>query len=297
MIRTVTFDFYRVTIKDSAQPFEEILTSVGSIVPSQRNVDYKDHFIRLQEIEFRDPVYLGYLVKVRMSDLPLVVGKSDDDVKPLSSSLKKDQGLGDETFFLYDPLTKVLILQKNRAGVGPFGFVYYFEKKVANISEIELYPIMELEALQKLQKMAVIRKFELSFAKPENFTYLRESKIPLSQVLDLMDEQGANTIHVRLSMGHKKGSMVSDLKNQILKFLRITRSLNSEPHRLRITGRLYSEDGPREVVDLIEQKMVERANIPVIDRHLDKNHCYKELYKLYLKRRESLQEMFSKCGD
>ncbi len=78
--------------------------------------------------------------------------------------LDDDEGLGEETAFLYDPATHCLTIQRNRFGVSANAFATYCTEIGAFESALNLEPIISADAIARLQEFDRVNRLTIKVA-------------------------------------------------------------------------------------------------------------------------------------
>ncbi len=292
MDKKIKIDFFLVELPDdSSMSFHEIIKAVLKDKPrhSQRNVRSYDHFIRLQDTQAIKNLYIGTMLRIRMNDIPPVAGL-DGSLQNLD--LKKDQGLGEETFFLYSPKLRVILVQRNWNGVRASGLAYYFEQ-LSGITPIELTPVLEPDVVARLSRMNVIRNFVVKIARPDNAQIYKDQGLSMSSMVRLMNESSAAYAEFNLTMGRKKGSLSPEnIIEQAKTILRIHSKDEKQVEKLIVSGKQYLDE-PTETLDLLKHRVIETAFVREENRRLSSADCRENLLQVYLKRETALKEMFT----
>src|SRR5580704_9270886 len=112
---------------NGAPPFEDLVQLVEeSPRDDGRNLEIGPDPARLQESGIWNHCHEGEMVRIRMDMLPR---KASLDGALEDLDFEDDEGLGEETAFLYHPPTQVLALQRNRSGVSASGLAWYVKEK------------------------------------------------------------------------------------------------------------------------------------------------------------------------
>jgi len=294
MSKTLTFDFYEVEVSNSGgRSFQDLLQQVHNTSPSDssRVVTYGSTPIRLQNTSFSAAHYwLVEMIKIRMDNVPI---KASLDGETEAIELEDDEGIGEETIFLFDVPTGILTLQRNRYGVSASTLAFYFEQAAEGAS-ITLMPVLEGEALKKVEAMQTFRSFEFRVAAPKNMGMLKGVDKGVRAMMELTQQYEAPHILVQLSMG--RGNRLGTLSGMVIHEAKRLLSYNQADanvvERLVVTGK--SEGGETKVIDLLNHRMVEKVAIQTQDdRRLlapEREHAVlnawqtrrDEIYTLYL---------------
>ena len=205
MTRKLKVDFFKVVLPDDfSDSFESVLNAVN-VSPNDhtRNAIRNACPFRLQEAWQTEDCWKGEMIRIRMDQLP-IKAKLSGDVS--SIDLEDDEGIGEETAFLYHVPTRVLTIQRNRYGVSAGVFAWYFEKK-GSVESIELQPILQKDGLQRLANIKDVRKLSLNIAGTENMAVFKDSGKSVESMLSLIDQCKSPNLTLTFSMGKQQGSL------------------------------------------------------------------------------------------
>jgi len=149
MQKQMIIDLYQVEMPDNSPlTFEQLLAQVCRIPTDEtRNVQKDRYPIRCHSLRPRRGFFEGEMIRIRMDEVPVKASLAGE-IEPFE--LDDDEGVGEETGFLYNIPLRVLILQRNRAGVSASAFAWYF-KNIGNLAEyIYLNPIIIRDVLDRL---------------------------------------------------------------------------------------------------------------------------------------------------
>ncbi len=203
-------------------------------------------------------------------------------------TLNDDEGIGERTAFLYHIPTRVIILERTQSGVSIIGFTKYFQYMSGINEPISVDPVLNGNAMTKLNRMREIQKFEIRIAGLDNPGQLfAGSDEAVNEIARIANTFRAPSLSLVVSMAQKRDDSLS-LENVLQtarRFLTITESYrgsNSVNNRLRanvirITGST-DEDHGRLLVDLIKDRMRHEVSINYGGRGIP-----------YLERRQALQ--------
>lgn len=289
MTRKLKVDFFKVVLPDDfPHPFEYVLNAVNDSPNNDtRNAIRNACPFRLQEAWQTRDCWKGEMIRIRMDQLPIKAKLSGD----LSSiDLEDDEGIGEETAFLYHVPTKVLTIQRNRYGVPAGVFAWYFEEK-GSVESIELQPILQKDGLQRLADMKVVRKMSLNIAGVENMTAFKGLGQGVESMLGLMNQFESPNLTLTVSMGKQRGSL-KWVKSFAQSFAKLNQQGENSIHKFEISGK--TEDGEKSVLDLIEYRMVEEIEVELRSgRTISSSEREYAVQKAFSSRKQELLEMFS----
>lgn len=284
--KTFNFDFYYLKIPNSNKRFEDLLQHVSNSANDQsRNLKRSDgDLIRLKHatINSWNDCCEGSLVKNRISNTP--PGKMDLQGKDSPLDLKEDEGIYEETAFLYNPRLSVLLLQRNKTAVLDGDFVRYFKAKGGTNCEIELSPILKKDVLDRLDKLTEVKKLVIKLKGPENLTPLKGQEGLLDlQMLELAKELRAVEYTISVSSGRKKENFLSSKAKDIAKkIFRHSSEQSLEVKKIEIGG--INQDDERDYLDLISDRMTEKHSIKYTGKHIlytDKQDALRKIWEKY----------------
>ena len=256
----VKADFYRVSVGNGPD-FAEIVRFASTKTGAARTVFVrKDNPVRLEEFREENGLIEGDLERIRLQNIPhrakIQGGRRELDLEP-------DEGLGEDTAFLYVTELKVLVLQRNWFGAGASTFSTYFQriyreqnKKV----EIELRPIATEDPLGRLSSLS--RVTQLSIAVDVGDTgraavqAMRDAGI--GDVTDFVSESDAGRIDIIYKAKPQGGSL---RKNAVMPCVRSLLNLvapGTAARRIRVIG---ESDEDQVVVDLLLDRVQVKEQI------------------------------------
>lgn len=288
--KTMWVDFYRVVMPPGITVDFTDLLDRAMQAGEQRFQRKTPNVHFLSEIQRDQDAVLGLMVKIRMEDFPRRV-RLDGTIEDLP--LRDDEGLGEETSFLFSERHQVLLLQRNGHGTRATTFLWYLEN-VTGVQPLELQPVLGEDALRKLQRMTVIRRFEVALARGDNPEMLRGHGYSVNRMVDLIDNFAAARIQVELSMGNspRRASMnrisVVETARQLLG---LRRDGESRVKRLIVTGK-EDTDEPQEPLDLIRNRMQERISVERTGRRIQAATCRDGLREAFRNRADELDRLF-----
>ena len=247
------------------------------------------HYLR--DLTKRDDLVYGLVVKIRMRDVP-VLARLDGYVGDLP--LRPDEGVGEETSFLYSARHNILAMQRNGHGTRASTFLAYLEY-ITRVEPLELQAVLGEDAMRTLRRMTVIRRFEVRLANRESPEDLRGRGLSIDRMIDLLSHFAAARIDVSLGMTGEprfKTMNIGNVLDAALSLLRLRSEDDRRVTRLRVLGK-SEENEPLEVLDLIENRMREEVPVERDGRRITPAVCRDALTKAFMARRDELDRMFS----
>ena len=290
MQKKVSADFFRVKMPDDEpRVFTGLLAGLLKDKPNlaDRNLRLGGYWYRLQFLEQKGSLWLGSFIRIRMDDLP-GIAKLSGDTRELN--LDQDEGLDDETSFVYTQRYGAIVIQRNFQAVRP-GTVETYINKIADC-DLSFEVILQRDAFERLGRMKLIRSFDFRLASPTNPVYKNVRAV--RGILDSAEYLGALRAGVVLSMGRGKGSLTPSRIIDAARTLAQLHGRQAEVEKVLVKGSRGLPDEPLETIDLLEYRLVEEFKVETIDRRLPGPEIRKELASALSRQDEELREQFGK---
>lgn len=291
MSKKVRVDFYRVDTKNPSVLFEDVIQKISAFPQDEsRNVVIRGFPIRLQDSSSQRPgCWWGDLVRIRMNNIPTKASLSGE-VEPLD--LEDDEGLGEETAFLYHIPTKVLMIQRNRLGVSAAAFSTYC-KKICQLSEdIDFDPILRGDVLTRLRQMSIIRRFDVKTARLEDLSILKGQDLGVNEILNIGDIFGALNVSLTVSVGKKKKMSLENVITTAISLFRHASANTGNVKKIEISG-ANDEDEKSETIDLLEYWITAEIDIDPADlRLVSYAERLQALEQAWNQKKDEIQQMF-----
>lgn len=242
-IKRINFDFFKVISPNS--DFRKQLEEIQNMSIEKRNRMVLGNRVRLEFMNIENGMWLGTLVKVREGVLPRAAfyDKGVEDI-----SLKPNQGIGEETTFLYDPYFEVIIAQYNHHGLKFDAMAEYF-RIITLDKEIDFEIIIEPDAYRRLMSFGEVKKFEMKIAAPTSTDFMQghEMNQSLEKGIELAKTFNAPNISVEISKGYAKEKIS---RKSVMGTVRNLLKQKKNVKKCRVTGARQGE-----VFDLIDEKL------------------------------------------
>jgi hypothetical protein len=252
-MKQISIDFYRVTMPNGAPTFEHLIQQVSAMpYDDTRNLEIGANPARLQESGVWNHCHEGEMVRIRMEMLPR---KASLDGALEDLNFDEDEGLGEETAFLYHPPTMVLAIQRNRIGVSASALTWYFKEKGRIEEPIEIAPVLQRGVMERLAQMQTVRRLEISVAGLDRGLILQNRGHGVADIVRLSEELRAPKVSISLSMGHqRRGGLSLERALAIARNLReLAFDHRNEVQKIEIAGIDAADE--KIVLDLIEERM------------------------------------------
>lgn len=250
--KLLNIDFYRVKVEDkSNRTFVDLLEEMNKMPDDACRAQHRtDDAVRLQVLKKGHTYWRGDMLRIRMNESP-VKAKLSGETKEID--LDEDEGLGEETAFMYHIPTGILVLQRNRIGVSASAMAKYF-RILCKAKAVTLECILKEDALKRISQMETIRTFEIHFAGVDSGQSLKGKGHAAKTMYSMLSEFQAPNASIKLSVGRKKGTLqnvvsaITDLFGD--------QSTPSDVKRVVVIGK-DDDDADKTFIDLLQDRLTE----------------------------------------
>lgn len=291
MSKKINFDFYKVSMPDQSLKLEDIFKKLVSLPIQDRIQEVRSYpvFLHQAECVWRQ-CWEGDIIRLRMDDLP-VKGNLSGNIENLIFS--EDEGIGEQTAFLFHPSTRILLLQSNQSGVLCPTFIKYFEMMGGLKEQIFIDPVIQSRTMEKLDRMNDIQKFEIRVAGLDKMSIFRNQNLAVDELIKLSEEFRAPSITMNLAKTRRKQEslFLNSVKDTAMTMLRINSQYKQEVKKLRISGSIGEEE--QIYIDLLQDRMRESIIVKK-KRTLDYSERRLALRQSWERREEEIFSMYGK---
>ncbi len=284
MAKKIKVHFYQLEIaENSGVSFEKILTQVASLAREDRYKSTVFYPVYLYDVSLTSQdIWEGELIRHRMDELP-VIGNSKCEIKDMV--LSDDEGIGEQTAFIYHPTTSILALQAGQYTISASGFAKYFELFDPRISKrLKLSPVFQIDTMLRFTNMVNVYELDVSIAGVGNMSYDGNTEHGLNEVLELNEAFSSHNISFKLT-GNIKQKKSLNFK-EILNFVDSLFLNKKHLNKVKVKG---SSDDSDDVysLDLLKDRMVEEVyittssktrNIPYAERQFALREAWKHRF-------------------
>lgn len=284
---TIKVDFYRVEISNTGNlSFENLIQQVLDKPRLDRIVTINAAPIWLVEASINNDCVEGDLIRLKMRDIP-VKGSLQGIVENIH--LTENEGLGIQSAFLYHIPTKVLLLENRKSGIYHSNFARYLSQINQENPPILINPILQLEALKKLDRMTDIRKVDIRVAGLDNLAILGNDDYAVKEITEMGKYFQSPYLSLQLSVGkaRKKSLSLEKVKNFVTNLFD---SGENQVEKLTITGN--ADDDESLYLDLLRDRMREEISHNSSSRTLsykERRDCIKSAWN---RRKQEIIEMY-----
>lgn len=274
MERTVTFRFYKIgRHKESDPSLLSVLDEIAKLKPRKKREQLidTDFVVRLEEYEKSGPnAVVGEIIRVQTTNMPSEV--EDDGRVPLTT----ENPLGHGIVFRFDHAKSVLGIQHDPRIVSAGRFLDYVQTcwPEANYT---ILPMLKPAAWERFNK-GEITKLVFRLANPENLGSIGDAHASAAAGIRAMGEAyDAPSVKVELSMGsgRRHGHLAEAVKGLAKG---IVNSAKEGAFGVEALQAVAYVDDARDEIDLIEERLKVRENLPLDDKDPEKNYKIKKAF-------------------
>jgi len=221
LTKVLNADFFVPAIYSLAP--QRLEDAIGRIVAmaegEERTMQSNDMPVYLERHEQHGELHVGMMTRLRTGD-PAIKGSVGRALERIP--LDPDESLASCTAFAYHPTHNILVLERNRLGVGAAVLGAYFATKGEINGLLALDLIVDPRAITRAEGFDTIRSLEISLARPGLIADLGLRDETWAGANAIAQQLDAPKISVKLSMGHGTGSLsVRQTRGLINQFKRL----------------------------------------------------------------------------
>ena len=233
------------------------------------------------------------MLRIRLNEAPVKAklnGQTSDIV------LDQDEGLGEETAFLYHLATDLLLMQRNRSGVSASALAKYL-KVLCKARDVTFECVLKPDALERITHMQTIQTFEIQFAGVQNGQNLKNKGHSAKAMYQMLDEFQAPNATIKLSAG-KKQNTLQNVANAVTQlFGNQAEGAPKEVRRVIVVGNDGNDD-ERAIVDLFQDRLSEFVQVEVKDgERISNAQRFKALTTAWERNQAYLESTYKNPGE
>jgi hypothetical protein len=215
----VKFDYFRVVFRPVNAPenapdvnydLRPLIHKISLLELPDRAIPYKQEKARLDLHSFNPGTSYWDLYFSRLRDFNLPT-RAREDAPSEPFDLDDDEYIGENVSALYDEDHHILMIQRNKFGLGPSAIVDYFNHFNDDQSiEICLRPISIPDPRSKVRSAKYLRKLRIRFADLDKRQTI-ERGVSLNKWLSIFDEHESISGEIILSVGRQRKLTLSNL--------------------------------------------------------------------------------------
>jgi hypothetical protein len=287
---TLRIGFHRVVVNSrESMPFERIL-EMGQLLPDDetRTVSRPDGPIRLQFARPSANAWAGELMRIRLGE-QAKKANINGHVEPIA--FEDDEGLGEETAFLYDPELRIIVYHERKGGVSLTNAGRYF-KAVGRVRSVEFQPVPKPELQERLRRMIVVREFIVHLAGVDNGRAYRGLGHSALALFGAANEFNATEAKFELSVG--KGNSLQRAKETIAELMHPDNEARENVSKVILIGSESENDSQEEVINLIDDRLVVPVTMELKDGGLTNSHRHAAVFDAWITHRDSLAAYYAR---
>lgn len=260
---SIRCDFYRVILDESqtGKGFRDLIAEIGGSPNNRKRLHStkNDHPIKLDEVDKKGRLVFGDMIRIRMDKVPT---KASLDGGKKKFDLARNEGVGEETAFLYDPKLNIMAVQVGREGVRAHAIQDYFQAK-CSAPGLRLEPILTSEGYKRLLAMKRCSSIEVSVAAANNAALLESEDVAVTSINKLMSRFQGLKVHYVVSMNRKRGTL-AEFHKAAMEILKLKDVSGIELSKVELTGK-EDDEARSSTIDLLPYRMFERVEVPLED--------------------------------
>lgn len=248
MATNICVDIYQVEFAgDLGEVIRSILEDVED--DDSRTTDINGVPTRLQQVQRSDDFgWEGEFVRIRLNNLPSRTKLSGAQT---DLELDDDEGLGENTAFLFDPKKKHLLVQTFRSSVTASAMRRYFSEFTGKVGPVFLHPVLRKDAMERLARLSESKKLVIQVAADDRMQGYDTENDAVESVLKLAKYLRSPSIEVTASIGHRGGSLSPKRVFAAVKeLLKMGDTTTNRVEKLKVAG-----DKASQLIDVLEFKL------------------------------------------
>lgn len=264
---TVTIDFYGTEdVEGRPLDISGLIVRSAELPFAQRRMDFGDSFVCLHDVHHHGLFVRGEVLRAKMTDVPEKVNRNDG--QPRDLGLLADEGIAHRAHFFYDGRNRVLLFQRERNVRSP-AFVHSVSGPVQENFGLSL--IFKRDALERLDRMRVVRRIAFRVARPDDPRALIGNDVSAGRAIDLLNDLGGVEVEVNVSVGRSRARALD--RNAVLRVANALFGRREQEVRKIIVSGKEDPEGGTETLDLLEDRLVYSSPIDFRRRRLDPRQC------------------------
>lgn len=258
-------------------------------------IEHSDGFVNLYSLEERHNRYvLGTFVYIQTDNIP--PSYNEDSKQPSELNIGEFDGLGYDSSFIYDRVTRIIGLESKKPGTS-LKSVQEFIIKNFGLRGGNFKVVVMPDEYEKFIESREFSRLEIDLAIPNNDVgLLKPGEQNADKLLEIMSSLKATKTKIIMSNGHsrKRKLSLSDVKEFVNSLMNSNNINEHSPNikAIKITG-IDAETDHNHVFDLITNRLITQIEIDKKKKIGDFDIIlkYNTLEGDYLSRREQLERL------
>ncbi len=226
------------------------------------------------------------MIRIRLGEEPKRANLRGK-VEPIT--FDEDEGLGEETAFVYDPELQMVAYHEHRGGVSLTNTARYF-KAVGKVRSIDIKPVLRPDVIERVDRMGTVREFIVHLAGMHDGHRLRGFGRPALSLFEAKDAFQAPKAKFHMSVG-REGSL-QHVREAIAEFMQADDATKEQVKKLVVIGSEAEGDDHQEVIDLIQDRLVVPMEVDLRGGRLSDTRRRGAVYDAWLAQRDGLRAAY-----
>ena len=253
---------YKVLLeKTDTKSFEKALKDCAAKSLRERLYDHGSVRLRLEDCHSRNGLLELNFVSLRLGSAPVRVA---EDRPAAEINIADDEFFGEETACLYDPGSGYLLIQYNHYGPRISGIretLRYGDNGERH--GYEFVPKLHPSSEARIRGLALVSRVEVSFAVPDLGPAAKD--LSVGESIDLAKAFGAQRLDIVL--GSRSGLVIGPIHDWLASLRKLGGHDDAAIQKLTVRAS-EDEDGPRETIDLLADRLVKDWHLPPTGRRV-----------------------------
>jgi hypothetical protein len=261
MIARLSYDFFIPSALNGAD-FSDALTKLFDTPMDKRRVDYGAFYFDVSDAEVRNGQTVGLVSRHRMRNLPPTGDSRTGSLDRLT--LSDHQSVAEPCAFLYDSELNIVVFQRS-----PHVSHAAFARLVNWAADTAFFflPVLNEDAMTRLEKLQKPRRFVLTVASPQAAEYFDDLESSLKGLAPFVRELAAARVRIDVGVLQKSQYLSRDAILRAVGAL-LDRLADERLEKLEVDGE--DEEGNNQIVDFIDgQFRGHEALAETAPRHTD----------------------------
>lgn len=261
MATRLSYDFFIPSALNGAD-FRDALTKLFDTPMDTRRVDYGAFYFDVSDAEVRNGQTVGLVSRHRMRNLPPTGDSRTGSLDPLI--LSDHQSVAEPCAFLYDSELNIVVFQRS-----PHVSHAAFARLVNWAADTAFFflPVLNEDAMTRLEKLQKPRRFVLTVASPQAAEYFDDLESSLKGLAPFVRELAGARVRIDIGVLQKSQYLSKDAILHTVGAL-LDRLDDERLEKLEVDGE--DEEGNNQIVDFIDgQFRGHEALAETAPRHTD----------------------------
>lgn len=292
--KRTTLNFFQIITLEGSRQMHELSKKLKGLHEQDFNVLINTKKIvsipdRLRE---NDGLLYGTIYSIKTANLPPSMNKWLSKPNPLN--INNDDGLGEATCFLIDPVANILAIESGYGISANQLCNFLIFNKV--FSRIEPAVLLDPAQIDKFYKMPLLHSVDLKMAVVQDGSFMKGEENAFKELNTVADQSNADDFSFQISVNTKNRKEDKSLKKAVIGQLVswVNRNKNNqEIETLKIKG--VDENGKASILEFVHQRLKDQIEYLVDDKIIRSFHIeerYNQIGLAYDKHRVNIRRMY-----